>query len=252
MLSFMAARTFYLVILAAWIATLWTGLDFAGRPKAPPTAVPATQVDWTPFFVANIMPSLPINEEFDTPLRPPDGNGVVISMPFKEQQHLGEDWTTAKGDDAMGEPVYSVGDGWVSVVRDFQGEWGKAVFVCYRLSDERYPRLVEVMYAQLDTTDVTNGQFVKRGQLIGTVGNVGGLYKAHLHWEVRDWIGQFGPGAAFDPKLDGHLGPTDFLYAHRGDRYKQPLLMRQLTPQELQTNEQASPKTQDVWGNDYN
>jgi murein DD-endopeptidase MepM/ murein hydrolase activator NlpD len=95
------------------------------------------------------------------------------------------------------------------------------------------------MYAQLQDIDVAAGQFVKRGQQIGTVGNSNGTYKAHLHWEVRQTVG-LGLGAGFNSRRDGWLGPSDFLAAHRGDRAKQPLLPKVLTDAE-----------RDGWGTDY-
>jgi murein DD-endopeptidase MepM/ murein hydrolase activator NlpD len=246
----MASRIPYLLVLAIWIAALWFGLDFAGRPKVIPIAVPTTQITWSDFFTANILTSLPVTDEFDTPMRPPDGDGVTISMPYMEKFHWGEDWTTAKGDAALGEPVYSVADGWVSVAQDFDAAWGKVVFICYRLPDGRYPPFVEVMYAQLNSFDVAGGQFVKRGQQIGTVGNANGLYKAHLHWEVRNWVGM-GLGLCFADKRDGLLGPSDFLAAHRGNRFKQPLLAKPLSASELQANEDASKDGKNDWGTDY-
>jgi len=235
----MASRISYLVILAAWIAALWWGLDFAGRQKSPPVAVPTTQIDWAEFFAANILPSLPVADEFDTPLRPPDGAGAFISLPFLEAGHLGEDWTTAKGDDALGEPVRSVADGWVSVAQDFQNAWGKVVFICYRLPEGRWPSFVEVMFAQLNSIDVKPGQFVKRGQRIGTVGNAGGTYQAHLHWEVRQTVGM-GVGPGFQAGASGWLGPSEFISAHRGNRASQPLLTKVLNKTE-----------RDGWGTDY-
>lgn len=235
----MASRVSYLVLLTVWIAALWLGLDFAGRPKAAPAAVPTTHLSWAEFFAANVLSSLPVADEFDTPLRPPDGDGAVVSLPFLESGHLGEDWTTAKGDAALGEPVYSVADGWVSVAQDFENAWGKVVFIVYRLPAERYPPFVEVMYAQLNTMEVTPDQFVKRGQRIGTVGNASSTYLAHLHWEVRQTVG-IGVGPGFDVKRDGWLGPSEFLAAHRGDRAKQPLLPKVLSKTE-----------RDGWGTDY-
>ena len=236
----MASRLSYLALLAAWIAALWLGLDFAGRQKQPPAAVPTTQLAWDEFFAANILPSLPVADEFDTPLRPPDGAGAVISLPFLYAgQHLGEDWTTAQGDDALGEPVYSVADGWVSVAQDFGNQFGKVVFICYRLPEGRYPPFVEVTYDMLNTMDVASGQFVKRGQKIGTMGNANGMYKAHLHWEVRQTVG-LGIGPGFSQQRDGWLGPSEFLSAHRGERFKQPLLPKVLTDAE-----------RPGWGTDY-
>jgi murein DD-endopeptidase MepM/ murein hydrolase activator NlpD len=221
----MGSRLAYLAALVLWMAALWLGLDFAGKPKQPPTAVRTAQLDWVTFFAANILPSLPLADEFDPPLRPPDGAGAYVTLPFGEVGHLGEDWTTAKGDAALGEPVYSVADGWVSVAQDFENAWGKVVFICYRLPAGRWPPFVEVMYAQLQTITVTPGAFVKRGQEIGTVGNAGGTYQAHLHWEVRQTVGK-GVGPGFDSKRDGWLEPSQFLLAHRGARSKLPLLMQ--------------------------
>ena len=244
----MASRLTYLTVLAVWIAALWFGLDFAGRERKPPVAPTATQIDWVEFFTVNILPSLPVADEFDTPLRPPDGTGVIITMPFGEQAHLGEDWVTAQGDATLGEPVYSVADGWVSVAQDFESAWGNVVFVCHRLPAGRYPPFVEVMYAQLQTIEVKPGDFVKRGQRIGTIGNVNGLYRAHLHWEIRQTVG-LGLGVGFNPRNDGWLGPSDFLAAHRGDRFKQPLLAQPLTPAEL--IELEKPGGDKIWGTDF-
>jgi murein DD-endopeptidase MepM/ murein hydrolase activator NlpD len=244
--STMASRISYLVILAAWIAALWWGLDFAGRQKAPPVAVPTKDLDWPEFFAANILPSLPVADEFDTPLRPPDGRGAVVSFPFQERGNLGESWTTAKGDAALGEPVYSVADGWVSVAQDFQNAFGKVVFICYRLPEGRWPPFVEVMYAELNSIDVKPGQFVKRGDRIGTVGDGDGTYSvasggagASLRWEVRQTVG-LGLGPGFEANASGWLGPSEFIVAHRGPRAKQPLLVKVLAP-----NERPG------WGTDY-
>jgi murein DD-endopeptidase MepM/ murein hydrolase activator NlpD len=229
----MASRAIYLALLVGWVAVLWFGLDWATRPPVAPAAVPTDEISWKQFFAANVLPRLPIADNFVTPLRPPDGAGAFISLPFLEQGHLGEDWTTAKGDAALGEPVYSVGDGWVAVAHDFENAWGKVVFVDYRLAPGRYPPLVEAMYAQMQTMDVAAGDFVKAGQRIGTVGNAGGVYQgaAHLHWEIRDKVG-LGLGLGFSQNRDGWMSPSDFLTAHRGDRAAQPLQVKVLAPNE--------------------
>jgi murein DD-endopeptidase MepM/ murein hydrolase activator NlpD len=227
----MAARISYLAVLACWIAALWLGLDWAERPAAPPAAVPTTQIEWKDFFTTYVLPKLPVTDAFVTPLRPPDGAGAVVTLPFLEEGHLGEDWATAPGNAALGEPVYSVADGWVAVANDFQNAWGKVVFIDYRLPAGRWPPFVEVMYAMLQTMDVSGGEFVKSGQKIGTVGNAGGIYVAHLHWEVRQTVG-LGVGLGFSTNRDGWMGPSDFLAAHRGDRSKQPLQMKVLAPNE--------------------
>ncbi len=237
----MGSRVVYLALLAAWVGALWWALDWAAAPKSAPAAVPTIQVSWKDFFTANVLPKLPISDNFVTPLRPPDGAGAYVSLPFLEQGHLGEDWATAKGDAALGEPVCSIGDGWVAVAQDFENAWGKVIFVEYRLATGRYPPSVEVMYAQLQEVDVKAGDFVKAGQKIGTVGNAGGIYQgmAHLHWEVRDTVG-LGLGLGFSDNRDGWMNPSDFLAAHRGDRTGKPLQVKVLAP-----NERAG------WGTEY-
>jgi murein DD-endopeptidase MepM/ murein hydrolase activator NlpD len=125
------------------------------------------------------------------------------------------------------------------VAQNFENPFGKVVFICYRLPEGRWPPFVEVMYAMLDSIDVKPGQFVKRGERIGTVGHGDGTYPAHLHWEVRQTVG-LGLGPGFNTRRDGWLGPSDFLAAHRGVRAKQPLAMKVLTDAERAG-----------WGTDY-
>ena len=243
----MASRLSYLAALILWIVALWLGLDFAAKPRQPPAAVPTSQLDWVTFFAAHILPGIPLATELGPPLRPPDGAGAIVTLPFGAVgQFLGEDWVTAKGDGSLGEPVYSIGDGWVSVAQDFNDAFGKVIFICYRFPEGRYPPFIEVMYAQLQTIEVAPGAFVKRGQRIGTIGNAGGIYSvanggsgAHLHWEVRQTVG-LGKGPGFDNRHDGWLEPSQILAAHRGSRAKMPLLM------------QVIPKDQwPQWPSDY-
>lgn len=50
----------------------------------------------------------------------------------------------------------------------------------------KHPNGYYTLYAHLARVDVKNGQNVKKGQVIGYMGNTGNSYGAHLHWEVRN------------------------------------------------------------------
>lgn len=86
--------------------------------------------------------------------------------------HLGVD---LKG--PHGTPIASTGVGIVSFA-GWQGGYGRIVIV-------QHPNQYETRYAHLSEIDVEIGQQVKRGQIIGKLGNSGLSTGAHLHFEVR-------------------------------------------------------------------
>lgn len=191
---------------------LWFMLNWTQRP---PEAVKVpTVIPFADFFSQYLLRAMPVTDGFDFPVRPPDAAGVFVTLGFQEENHLGEDWNTAPGDKDLGEPVYSIADGWVTMAIDFEGMWGKVVMIAHRMPVGSRPTAVESMYAHLDTLTVKSGEFVKRGQKIGTIGNAGGYYKAHLHWELRSVVG-LGLGGGFSERYDGWLNPSDFIAAHR-------------------------------------
>ena len=218
---------FRVLFLGAWCAGVWFVLTRAAEaPSASPTPAQDAKLkhlDWNAFFAKNVIHALPIANRFDYPIRPPDGVGAAIARPFGPMagNHAGEDWNTASGDADLGEPVYSPADGWVSLALDFQSAWGKVVLVDYRLSPGQTPAAVEMMFAHLEKIDVKPLTFVKRGERIGTMGNADGVYRAHLHWEVRNLLG-LGLGGAYSDDLSPWLAPSDFVAAHRGDNRTGP------------------------------
>lgn len=82
-----------------------------------------------------------------------------------------------------GTPVYATGDGIVSTA-DYRGGYGKAVFIDHGFG-------FESRYAHLSRYIVFKGDRIKRGQLIGYVGNTGISTAPHLHYEVlfnEKWV----------------------------------------------------------------
>lgn len=101
----------------------------------------------------------------------------------KEMVHKGIDMPAPTGT-----PIYAAGEGVVIKAENLEG-WGKLVVLEHA---EGYT----THYAHMDEIGVESGTKVRKGEVIGKVGNTGQSTGPHLHYEVR---------------LDGkHLNPADF------------------------------------------
>ena len=78
---------------------------------------------------------------------------------------------------AYGQPVHASGDGIVLQAGD-QGGYGKAVFLAHGYG-------MTTRYGHMSAITVRPGQRIKRGDVIGKVGNTGRSTGPHLHYEVR-------------------------------------------------------------------
>ena len=158
---------------------------------------------------------VPLADGFDFPVSPPEGRGFIVRRGWRFQGHLGEDWDGGSGDTDFGEPVHAVAAGRVSFAADVGGTWGKIVRIVHCYCDRRgESRAVESLYAHLARIDVREGELVRRGGQIGTLGNCDGVYPAHLHFELRGRPGlPLGPGYAAE--ATGWLPPTEFIRQHR-------------------------------------
>ncbi|MEM6722895.1 MAG: M23 family metallopeptidase [Bacteroidota bacterium] len=118
----------------------------------------------------------------------------------------------------MGDPIYSVADGRVKFAEDLQGGWGKVIRIDHYLPDPWKKEIgsgqIESLYAHCDEMLVQPGAWVKKGQQIGTIGNVNGLYYAHLHLEMR-WNPNLDIGPGYAADTSGYLNPTQFIRNHR-------------------------------------
>ena len=109
--------------------------------------------------------------------------------------HFGMDFTAPRGT-----PVYASGDGIVSRADNRASGYGKHIRIKHGFG---YMSL----YAHLYKYNVRRGQKVKRGDLIGLVGNTGRSAGPHLHYEVHK------NGEAINPihYYYGDLTPEEFL-----------------------------------------
>ena len=92
-----------------------------------------------------------------------------------KRPHTGIDFTAPRGT-----KVYAAGDGVVTVVVNNRSRsgYGTHIKLDHGFSYESF-------YGHLDKVYVREGQKVKRGQMIGEVGNTGLSVAPHLHYEVR-------------------------------------------------------------------
>lgn len=79
-----------------------------------------------------------------------------------------------------GDPIYASGDGYVTYVNSAgtgRVGYGKNIVINHGFA-------YQTRYAHLSKPLVTPGQWVKRGEIIGELGNTGGSIGPHLHYEV--------------------------------------------------------------------
>lgn len=156
-----------------------------------------------------------VSDGFDFPVGIPNGQDYYKAQNFGDNLHLGEDWNGRGGGNTdLGDPVHAIANGLVVFSKDVCCGWGKTVRIVHLLPDHQEHVYVESVYAHLHTMDIESGMLVKRGQRIGTIGNADGRYKAHLHLEMRSFVGMsLGPGYGHDQF--GYLVPTRFIQNNR-------------------------------------
>ncbi len=169
----------------------WAGAAWA-RPmqRATPTPLPqptghppAYPLPWAPTPREHFLLARPFPEtRGDVPL--PDSRFGTFLKPGKA--HLGIDMPAPKGTPILavadGEVLWA-GQGFLFGRPHLEDPYGVAVFLRHDIGWGMY-RLY-TLYAHMQTTFVTKGQRVTRGQVIGEVGATGKVTGPHLHLEVR-------------------------------------------------------------------
>ncbi len=91
----------------------------------------------------------------------------------EEADHYGLDFVAP-----VGTEVYATGEGTVTLLNISRTGYGNELVINHSFG-------YSTRYAHLEKFFVSEGEWVKRGQLIGLVGNSGRSTGPHLHYEVR-------------------------------------------------------------------
>jgi len=114
------------------------------------------------------------------------------------RMHRGMDFTAPKGT-----PIYASGDGKIIRADNNSSGFGKHIRIDHGFG-------YRSIYAHMSKYNVKKGQRVKRGDLIGFVGNTGRSEAPHLHYEV--W------------KDGDRINPINFYYGSLSDKEYQKML----------------------------
>ena len=122
-------------------------------------------------MLASIPAIQPVRNEDLT--RVASGYGYRIHPIYKVRKlHTGMDFTAPTGTD-----IFATGDGVVVRVQSKRNGYGKNVVIKHGFG-------YETLYAHMSKINVKEGQKVKRGEVIGLIGNTGTSVGPHLHYEV--------------------------------------------------------------------
>ncbi|MEM0996050.1 MAG: M23 family metallopeptidase [Bacteroidota bacterium] len=187
------------------------------RPAPVDTTAP---VDSFPLISPEIVQKVRPADGFDFPVGPPDAEDYYKYRGFlpNDLEHLGEDWNGIGGGNTdQGDYVFAAADGVVFFAEDFGGGWGIVIRMLHNYGTEAQPNYIESLYAHVASAWVRPGNRMKRGEIIGTIGSAGGIYHAHLHFEMRGSPGKPIP-SGYEGDTLGFVDPTDFIQAHRPQR----------------------------------
>ncbi len=191
-----------------YLSTSWCELITEGQPDVP----------------------VPVADGFDAPLgSPQERAGAQLwpgawfdATPYGTRYdatgrwaiHTGADLNLPDDQDALA-PVYAAADGIVRASAAYP-VWGNLIIVEHKLQDGTR---LWTRYAHLNEMSAQVNQIVKRGEVIGRVGNAFNRYAYHLHYDVAnidlgqspaDW-----PGDDSGRVLRDYVDPLSFTAAHR-------------------------------------
>ncbi len=154
------------------------------------------------------------------PLTWRDATGFAVSYTTPATgtaYHTGADLNLVSGVD-LGQPVYAPAAGLVTFSGVGSGTWGQMLVIRHDpLPDGT---VVWSRLAHLQQRIVSAGDRVVRGQQVGTVGDGGGRFDPHLHFDIAktnvlEIYPHHWPGTRQDLVLQHYLNPLDFVRRYR-------------------------------------
>ena len=157
---------------------------------------------------------------FDFPVGKPNAEGYYKArgLRLRAPQHFGEDWNgRAGGDSDLGAPVYAIAEGIVTLAQNVRSGWGNVVLTrhAYRDPGTGQVKYCDTLNGHLNQILVKDGQLIKRGQQIGSIGTNFGMYPAHLHFEIRHNISIGMARSNVPSDMTNWADPTEFITKFR-------------------------------------
>ena len=194
-------KVFYaLAGVGVFAATLWLAWQNAVRQEPPAndttvyqadkplSAIPSPLIGGLILLRPEQLVSAPIVDGFQWPCGAPNGAMMYDAQPFgakndyRHGYHTGQDINGIGGQNTdLDEPVYAAARGLVVYSGEPSPEWGNVIVLAHRLPGGG---IVQTLYAHLNQRAAHVGQYVSRGECIGSIGTAGGRYLAHLHFEA--------------------------------------------------------------------
>ncbi|MFK7802729.1 MAG: M23 family metallopeptidase [Anaerolineae bacterium] len=198
-------------------------------PSPTPTPTPTTEPvtisgDPVAFTQRGAEPSVRTRcgevDTLDFPMDPPNGDGFGRSGQdfgvFRsryDKYHAGEDWWQSGG--ALGEPVYSIGNGRVTYAQPLGWGRDKGVIIIEHVFDDGSKILSFYGHLDEESFQVLAGECVIRGELIAKVGKP--KTPPHLHFEMRTHAPDQTLGGywGIDPRTAGWVWPSMRIWEER-------------------------------------
>ncbi|MEX1045198.1 MAG: M23 family metallopeptidase [Chthoniobacterales bacterium] len=153
---------------------------------------------------------------FDMPVGKPDADGYYRARGLIIGRHMGDDWNGKGGGNTdLGAPVYGTAHGLVVYARDARMGWGRTVIIRHVFWENRKWNYVDSFYTHLHQIFVREGQQVRRGQLVGSIGTNRGMYTAHLHFEIRTNLRIGINQGSYRKDLSNYHRPYNFILPRR-------------------------------------